>query len=177
MRSKRWTPEEDVIIIANYSIKPPEEICKLLPHRSINAIKLRGNKLGLHQYTNSKFHNIWRDDELNYLITHWEYESDVQIGEVLNRTSRAVKAKRNELNLMRQERNRDITYDDLSKYLRGNTWQWKLDSIAACDGCCVLTRSTDYAIHHLYNFKNILQEYVNLYNIQVYDDINQYTKQ
>lgn len=177
LHSQRWTSEEDAIIIANYSIRPPEEICDLLPYRSINAIKLRGNKLGLHQYTNSKFHNVWTDEELKYLKNNWRNLSDVQIGDQLHRTARAVKAKRNELKLMRQEHGRDISYDDLSKYLRGNTWQWKLDSIAKCNGQCVLTGSKDYAIHYLYNFGNILKEYVSIYDMPLYDDINQYTSQ
>ena len=112
---------------------------------------------------------------MNFLKENWEYMSDILISKNVNRTARAVKAKRNELGLYRQEHGRDLTYCDLNKYLRGNTYIWKQKSINACNCKCVLTGSTDYAIHHLYNFQYILEEYLKLYNITVLDNINDYT--
>lgn len=153
---------------------PSEDIIKYLPHRSLNAIKLRGNKLGLSRYSESKFSQKWADDELDFLISHWQDMSDFVISQEINRTPRAIKAKRNELQLFRQEHGRDYTYADLNKYLRGNIYQWKLDSIAACNDQCILSGSKNYAIHHLYNFQNILNEYIKKYNIRIFNDINDY---
>lgn len=154
---------------------PPDKIALLLPHRSINAIKLRGNKLGMSMYSESKFHNKWTEKELDFLNANWTYMSDYLMSQKINRSPRAIKAKRNELGLYRQEYNRDLTYDDLSKYLRGNTYIWKQKSIDACNGKCVLTGSTNYAIHHLYNFQYILEEYSKIYNINILKDINDYS--
>ena len=148
-----------------------------MPHRSLDAIKLRGNKLGLSRYSKSKFTQKWTNSELNFLISHWRDMSDFTISQKINRTPRAIKAKRGELQLFRQERDRDYTYADLNKYLRGNIYQWKLNSIAACNNQCILSGSKDYAIHHLYNFQTILDMYVDEYDIQVFDSVNDYTKQ
>ena len=154
----------------------PIDIQKILPHRSINAIKLRGQKLGLSMYSDSKFHNKWKIWEIEYLKDNWTSMSDVLMSKKLNRTQRAVKAKRNELNLFRQEPDRELTYYDLNKFLRGNILEWKKKSIKACNNKCILTGSENYDIHHLFNFQHILEKYIDEYSIKIYQDINNYTK-
>lgn len=125
-------------------------------------------------YSNSKYHNKWTDAEVNYLKNNWMQMSDFLISQNINRTVRAIKAKRNELSLFRQEHSRDLTYDDLNKYLRGNIYSWKQKSIDACNNMCVLTGSSDFAIHHLYSFQYILETFVDIYQIQVLDNVNNY---
>lgn len=125
-------------------------------------------------YSESKFHNKWTDSEILFIKENWVNMSDTLISQNINRTVRAIKAKRNELRLFRQEHDRYLTYSDLNKYLRGNIYSWKLRSIEACNNQCVLTGSKEYAIHHLYNFQYILEEYIKEYDIRVLDNINDY---
>lgn len=176
LKSRRWTKEEDDILKLYYSSIPSEDIVQYLPHRSLNAIKIRGNNLGLHRYSESKFHNQWRDSELLFLKEHWRVMSDYLMSNYLDRTPRAIKAKRGELKLFRQDKNRSLTYEDLSKFLRGNTYEWKQKSIEHCNGRCVLSGSSDYAIHHIHNFKDILEQYIEKYDIEILDNVNNYSE-
>lgn len=131
--------------------------------------------MGLSRYSESKFANKWENWEIQYLQDNWQHMSDYLISQNINRTAKAVKAKRHELKYYRQEHDRELTYENLNKYLRGNTYLWKQRSISACNGKCVLTGSSNYVIHHLYNFQYILKEYFKIYKIQPLENINEYT--
>lgn len=176
LKSKRWSKNEDAIIKENFATIPIEEFSYLLPGRSVNAIKIRGNKFGLHQFSNSKFTQKWTTDEINYIKLNWDKMSDYAISQHIDRTPRAVKAKRQELGLLRQLKNSPLTYDDMNKFLRGNIHSWKINSINSCNGKCVLTGSDRYDVHHLYNFQYILEQYIQLYDIEIKQNVNSYTQ-
>ena len=42
------------------------------------------------------------------------------------------------------------TYENITKYIRGNIYDWKKASMEACSYKCVITGSKDFDIHHLY---------------------------
>lgn len=151
----RWTKAEDDIIKETYSKYPIDEIIKLLPNRSKDAIILHANKLGLLSY--NKISALWTDEQKQYIIDNWELEPDKIIAIKLNKTFRAVKAQRELLGLFRRDMN-CTSYPTLAKYLRGQNQKWKNDSMQNCNYSCVLTGSKNFEIHHLYGVSNIIDD-------------------
>lgn len=165
-KSRIWTQEEYDIIMDNYSKMTARELQTLLPNRSIQAIREMGIKNGL----KSKYRDItyWKDDETDYLLDHWNMESDYEIGKQLNKTASSVKDRRNLLGLYRINKNKQ-GYTSIKQMLRGQIWNWKKESIKACDYKCVLTGSKDFHIHHLYSFTDIFNEYLDIHSIKKLD--------
>lgn len=156
----KWTKEEIKIMKDNYSFVPISEMQLLLPNRTINSIRLQGNKLGLISYT--KINELWTESELNYIKDNWYLVPDKIMADNLTRTPRAVKAKREELGLYRVDIE-SSSYPSLSKFLRGQNQKWKKDSMKNCNYKCVLTGSKNYEIHHLYGVSNIIHDILEEY--------------
>lgn len=172
LNSSRWNDREDLILKRLYDNTPIEEILKMLPNRTYNAIICRASKLGLVSY--SKKQQMYSKEEKQFVIDNWNMMSDYQLALALDRSSRSIKWLRSELGLLRQERDRDLTYENLYKYFRGNIYDWKVKSMEECDYKCVLTGTKDFAIHHLYNFTQIVNEFISEYNI-IIKNFNEYT--
>lgn len=152
---QRWSKEEDNIIKNMYSKYPIEVLIKKLNGRSANAIKLRGSKLGITSF--SKLNITWTKEQEQYIIDNWELEPDKIMALKLNKTFRSIKWKRECMGLYRRDVTRN-TYPTISKYLRGQNQNWKLDSMKDCKYQCVLTQSKDFEIHHLYSVSNIIND-------------------
>lgn len=173
--SKRWLPEEDEILITMYEKHPINEIMQMLSGRSYNSIVSRAAKYNLKSLHHRE--QAYSNDEIEYIKQNWQKYSDVEIANYLNRTKRSVKWKRERLGLYRWNPNEQLTYDNLEKYLRGNIYNWKNDSMRSCDYQCVLTGSKNFAIHHLYSFSFIMREFVKQYEGKITNDINNYDKE
>lgn len=75
---KNWTEEEERILRAHYPQKNGVQSCgRLLPHRSLNSLRLRASKLALRAHRSTK---PWTPRELHILRLEW--------GEVAPRTLR-----------------------------------------------------------------------------------------
>ena len=151
----KWSEDEDNIVKDMYSKYPIEELIKVLPSRSKDAIILRANKLGVLSYY--KTNSLWTEKQRQYIIDNWELEPDKIIAIKLNKTFRAVKAQRELLGIYRRDMSSN-TYPTLAKYLRGQNQKWKNESMKNCDYKCVLTGSKDFEIHHLYGVSNIIED-------------------
>ena len=64
----------------------------------------------------------------------------------------------------------------LHNYLRNNIEQWKRDSMLNCNYKCIITGNKFTDIHHLYSFHKILKETIKESKLQIYQNINDYTK-
>lgn len=170
---KKWTENEIKIIFENYENIPMQELLLLLPNRTINSIKSFAKRYNLISY-NYKNNNVWKDDEINYIKNNWELFPDKIIADNLNRTFRAVKAKREELGFYRQDMESN-SYPTLSKYLRGQNQKWKNDSMKNCNYKCVLTGNKDFEIHHLYGISNIINDILNKYEEYKDKEFSKYT--
>lgn len=173
LNSKRWTQEEDEKLKSSYEVAPMEEVLKLLPGRSYNAIISRAARYNLISYEKQK--QTYKDEETQYIINNWQKLSDYQIAKDLNRTFRSVKWMRESLGLYRYDPNRDLTYDTLERYLRGQIGSWKKESMEKCNFQCVLTGSKDFAIHHLYSFVYIVRQFTSEANIDINKKISDYS--
>ena len=67
------------------------------------------------------------------------------------------------------------TYENITKYIRGNIYEWKSNSMKACNYECVLTKSKEFEIHHLYRVNKIVNDIFNKYNLE-YKEFNEYTE-
>ena len=57
-------------------------------------------------------------------------------------------------------------YENISKYIRGQIWDWKKESMINCDYKCVITGSKEFEIHHIYPVNKILRDVYNKYKIE-----------
>lgn len=175
LRSKRWTPDEDDILQNYYNKISIREIMSLLPSRSYDSIVQRASRLGIPSLF--KEQQLYSAQEVDYIKNNWKTKSDWQLSIELSRTARSIKWMRSNLGLFRQDPDRDLSYDDLNKYLRGNIYDWKIKSMESCNYQCILTGSKDFAIHHLYNFQYILETFLSTHDFHIFEDINKYSKE
>lgn len=171
---KTWTDKERKIIFENYENIPMKELLSLLPNRSVNSINSFARRYNLISY-NYKTNNMWKMEEINYIKNNWKILPDKLIANNLKRTFRAVKAKREELGLYRQDMTSN-SYPTLSKYLRGQNQEWKKLSMKNCNYQCVLTGSKNFEIHHLYGVSNIINDIMNKYHNYEKKNFSEYTE-
>jgi hypothetical protein len=170
-RSK-WTDEEIEILKNNYSIMSVPDIMKLLPKRTYDAITLKAKKLSLISYTRQQ--QLYSDNDIVFIKLNWQYMSDEEIAIALKRTRRAIKAMRCEIGLFRQDKEKNH-YENLNKFLRGQIYQWKKQSIENCNFQCVLTGSKNFDIHHIVSFNIIFKNFITEHSIKLKDNFEDYT--
>jgi len=170
VRREPWSEYENNLLISVYENTDINDVFNMFPNRTPNAIKLRAEKLGL----SSPNCIIWTDEQLQFIKDNWMILSDYDMGKKLGKTKNAVKRQRNLLGLHRQDKTQQ-TYENISKYIRGNIYQWKKDSMKQCQYCCVLTGSKDFEIHHLYPVNKLINSIFINNNIE-YKNFNDYTQ-
>lgn len=162
-----WTEEEDNILRKNYD---KMRICDLLvyfPNRSKEALVARAKKLGL------KNCYYWTKKEDQFIRNNYMIMTDHEMAQKLNRTYRSVKWRRNLLKLNRETQG---VYNTISEYLRKRIFQWKKDSLKSCNYKCVLTGKRANVVHHLYSFINIVKEIFESLDIDIKDDLSNYSE-
>lgn len=172
LQCKKWTANEIDILKRNYSIKSMDEIEKLLPDRNKNSIVLKANSLGIQSFV--KLQSRWNLEEVQYIVDHWKFESDYKMSLATKHTEIAVRCKRTELGLLRW--NGTHNYEDLSKYIRGNIYEWKAKSMEACNYQCIITGRKDFEIHHLYSVSDILNDVVEKIGFRLKESFDEYTE-
>lgn len=170
----KWTDEEIDILKKNYSELPIYELCVLLPNRNKAMIIAKARQYNLQSYT--KLQQLWKNEEIQFIYNHWETLSDKSMADCIDRTPKAIKAKRNELGLYRSDPN-EVNYESLQKFLRGQLQQWKNKSMEQCDYQCVLTGSKEFEIHHKYSFSPIVNEFLNKYPEYADKSIDDYSQE
>lgn len=164
-----WTQKEDDLLCKVYENIHIQDVLKLFPTRTKDGIIHRAKYLGL----NSFDHPIWTENQKQYLIDNWEKYPDIILGDNLGKTKNAVKRMRNLLGLHRQDKTQR-TYENITKYIRGNIQKWKNDSMQKCNYVCVLTGSKDFEIHHLYPVNKIINDIFQKYNFTI-KEFNNYS--
>ena len=166
-----WSEDENDLMRKYYPIMPVDDVLKYFPNRTRTSVITHAIHLNLQSYD----YNPWTEKEDEYILSHWETESDMIMCKNLGRTYKATQARRLSLGLLHF--NKDGSgYEDLSKFLRGHIQTWKSESMKKCNYQCILTGSKDFAIHHMYGFANILNETIEEYNIKL-KDYNEYTQE
>lgn len=149
-KSQCWTDDEINIMQEKYSSLGAMDIMEFLPNKSYHAIIAKAVSMGL------RCDIFWTDDEKQYVIDNWEHMSDVEMGEILGRSSSGVMEQRHKLGLYYPTLDRK--YYDINDYIRHNNIDWKRRSMEYCNYKCILTGNSNFEVHHIYSFNLILKE-------------------
>ena len=161
-RDDDWTSDEIEIILNYYSKVPVSELIDMLPGRSENAIKCRAQILGVKSFF--YLSTYWSKEDTDYLINNWKKYTDSEIADALGKDRNSVLERRRRMGFLRVAKD-GCNYQDLSKYLRGQSWKWKIASIEACKNRCVITGSNDFEIHHKYCLNQIIADIFEKYDL------------
>lgn len=170
----QWSEQELSILKELYSCHPIDFILDKLPNRSKQSISLKANSLGLCSY--NYYNSRWNEDEILFIISNYQQMSDLAISKKINRTKRAIKAKRLELGLYHRDLDK-LSYPNLNKFFRGQLQEWKNKSMAQCDYKCVLTGSKNFQIHHLYSFSEIMNGFISKFGLDINKKIDEYSSE
>lgn len=174
-KDRTWTNEETNILKKYYSLETVDELLKRLPRRTRESIISKAAILKLKSYI--ILSTNWTTEQTRFLIDNWNNMSDKQLAEKLNKKPLAVKTKRYYLGLTRMINHFNrATYENLNKFLRGNSGNWKSDSMKNCNYQCILTGSKDFAVHHIYSFSSIVNEVLEENNFELKDSFSDYTE-
>lgn len=125
----------------------------MFPNKNRNSIIKQAMNLNITSFDK----NIWTFEDDQYIKNNWELQPDIIIAKNLHRTQKAVQARRLFLGIYRRDMD-CLTYESLSKYIRGNIQKWKNDSMKNCNYACIFTGSKKFQIHHLYGVSNIIDD-------------------
>lgn len=174
---QEWTEEEIKILKNNYSSLPKEEIQKLLPNRTWNAITLKGNNLDIksYRYINEKY----SEEQKNFIIENFGKMTDIEIANALGKSVHGISDQRHSLGLYYLDKNYS-KYNNISKFFRAHIYDWKENSMKQCNYQCIFTGSKDYAIHHIISFNTILSKffsYIDSKNLLKSNNLSDYSKE
>jgi hypothetical protein len=165
-----WSLDEDRILLEFYSAETGRYIQKIhFPYRTLEQINHRAASLHLHKTIDTRHRSRIESqtDEWKDKISKTKKSSGVHKGE---NNSMYGSHRIGELNP-----NWRGGISNLYSHLRRNLTKWKLDSAKDCDYKCVLTGKRFDDIHHLYNFQNIIQETFLELDIEIKDNIGEYS--
>lgn len=157
-----WTEEEDALFKESYPSLPINDVLKLFPNRTLEALRNRAKVLGISSFY--VLDTYWSNEENQFLIDNWKRMSDVQLSKHIGRNPMSIKDRRNLLGLYRINK-RFLGYETLKRLLRARTWNWKQNSMKECNYRCVLTGDKEFHIHHLYGFSDIFNIFVDIKNL------------
>lgn len=174
---QEWTEEEIKILKNNYSSLPKEEIQKLLPNRTWNAITLKGNNLNIksYRYINEKY----SEEQKNFILENFGKMTDIEIANALGKSVHGISDQRHSLGLYYLDKTYS-KYNNISKFFRAHIYDWKEKSMRQCNYQCIFTGSKDYAIHHIISFNTILSEffsYIESKNLLKSNNLSDYSKE
>lgn len=155
-----WTDDEIDILRQNYSVKPMDEICALLPGRTKNSIQGMAKKYNL--LSMYYLSNPYTEDEEQFIRKNYLYMTDKEISECIGRTERSVKAKRENMNLSKTNNIplTDMRHIKLKSFIRKHNYQWRKESVKNCNSKCVITGNDFTDVHHIYSFDLIFDEFL-----------------
>ncbi|WP_270386715.1 hypothetical protein [Blautia hansenii] len=155
-----WTDAEIDILRQNYSVKPMDEICALLPGRTKNSIQGMAKKYNL--LSMYYLSNPYTEDEEQFIRKNYLYMTDKEISECIGRTERSVKAKRENMNLSKTNNIplTDMRHIKLKSFIRKHNYQWRKESVKNCNSKCVITGNDFTDVHHIYSFDLIFNEFL-----------------
>lgn len=145
-----WSMPEIELMKENYESIGVDGMIRLLDNRSRNSIICMAQKLNL------KFAH-WKNEEIEYIKNNWNTTSDNEMAKYLSRSERTIRAKREEIGLLRKKSD-GKSYEPIAQYIRWNMGAWKSASMKSCNYQCIFTGSPNFDIHHLYGVSNLIRD-------------------
>lgn len=172
--SRKWSDEEIQILIDNYSIKPMDEVVKMLPSRTISAILGQARQQNLKSFF--YLDHMYSDEEEQYLKNNYLTKSNEELGNSLNRTPIAIAQHLLVLDLHRPI---DVNnHNTIAEYIRKRIYPWRKQYVKSKNYSCELTGTTNsIVVHHIRGFNLLLEETICVLNFPIYERMSLYTKE
>lgn len=167
-----WKDSEIIIMNENYSTHTVDEMMRLLPNRNRNSIINKAVNLGLKNKI--ILETEFTEYERNYVKENYQNMTDKEISMQINRSEQSINSYRFRNNLIKKYEK--SSYLDLSEYVRRNNSEWKKESMKKCNYKCVLSGKRFDDIHHIYGLNLILNETLEILNMVLKNDINDYSQ-
>lgn len=167
LRKHRWSEREDQIIKDNYEKIPMTDLMALLPYRGRKAIIVRARRFGLIHF------KYFTETDVQYIVEHWEHQTDAEMGVYLGRSARTVKWKRNKLGLLREIAMSG--FDGVYEYLHTRNKVWRKQSMEAGAYKCALSGLPVEVVHHLFGSNLILDETFDILHLDRRGTIGEYS--
>lgn len=174
-KDRTWTNDELNIIKTYYPIESVDEVCYRLSNRTRQAVIRQANNLGIKSLLTTKVYWSIHDEKLLY--DNWNNMTDDELSILIGKDRKSILNKRWSCGLLRFNHYNEASYENIIKYIRGNIWCWKSESIKSCNYQCVLTGSKDFQVHHLYNLSSIFNEMIEENNIILKDSFSDYSEE
>lgn len=149
--NKRWTNDEEEIMLQKYSELGAVGILPFLPNKTYHAIIGKARAMGL------QCDCYWSDEEKQLVRDNWDKMTDQELADMLGRGVKGVADQRRKLGLYYLSHD-NTTYYDVTDFIRHRNIEWKQLSMQNCKYQCVITGNSDFEIHHTYSFNLILKE-------------------
>lgn len=157
-----WTEEEHQKLVENYPYMSPQDVQKMIPNKSLNAIKNRAAYYGIKSGVNKEY---TKAEDL-FLTENYLSMTDKEIACHLGRTPCSVKQHREFLKLTRPTKALEAS---ISKYLREHNFSWRTESAKLSGNKCVITgRKSKVQIHHKYSMNMIVDAVLSEYPVEKY---------
>lgn len=170
---RSWTKKEEKIINDNYEKIPIGDLLKLLPNRTINAVRDKAHALGLNSY--NYLSKKYSDSDIEYLKNNYSSKTNEELGEYLNHSARAIQQRLGILGLYRPTDLEKLYYKELASFVRANIQTWRNSVREKNNFTCELTGTrTNIIIHHCRSFNLILNEAIELTDFIIKENFNDY---
>ena len=136
-----WSKSEDEILLKYYSTVDKQEILRMLPGRSINAIVCRAMRLNAKskRYLDEKY----SEEQKVFIKENSSLMTDAEIAKELNKPLSGVQEQRRKLGIYYM--NKDYSnYESFLRLFRGYTASWKRQSMEKCGYKCIFTGTSDF---------------------------------
>lgn len=140
-KNPNWKKEDIIKLKKNYKNSTKEELLKLFPDRTYEAINVKASRIGIHRI------NYFEDFEKQFILENYSKMRSGEIGKKLNRSPDVIENKAREMGLSKQE---DWQEEEIIK-LKNSIKKYSVDYISKN----ILKRRTPSSIYHKIQEMNI----------------------
>lgn len=165
-----WTKEEENYLIKHYQCESWEKMLLNLPRHNKSEITSKASYIGIKRERLWSFDDI---EELKRIYSSFNCIDDAVKSFNYKYTKKQIEKKAHSLKL--NMRKRSVLFSSVNEYIRDHNYDWKSDSLKACNYKCVFTNSKNIEIHHKHPFSKMVTETLDImgYDKNSYEVISQ----
>lgn len=173
---RKWSKQEEKILIENYPIKSINEVLDLLPNRTIASILHKAREYGIM----SKFWNDrkYTDKDLEFLKSNYLNMTDKELALQVsgNHSPDAIHQKLCLMGLYRPYEIKKDGYINLNRFVRERLTMWKKEVREYCNYTCCLSGSrSNIVVHHCRGFNLLFDETMDILNFPMKENFTDYS--
>lgn len=172
VKRKKWTKEEDQILIDNYYKMFRWQLVELFPNKLKQSVFNRIIRLGLSGGMGYAYH----EEDNNFIRDNYMQMTDEEIGKILHRAPKSIKTQRNSLGYYRKNLEILTSYVSLNHFIARHENSWRKESIDNWGELCILSGEQFEDVHHLYSRNLMVDEVGKYFNLSDDFDICQCDK-